>query len=104
MRNNKRPPKKVQEPLNTNDLIAQYIIKHNNTTYSGRITDAGQSIFLETPKIPHRNAAFLKKKMEEPDGVFLPVFEEACTRKSPARLKILIQVILFFHFPSFTTF
>ncbi len=27
------------------------MIKHNNTTYSGRITDAGQSVFLETPKI-----------------------------------------------------
>jgi hypothetical protein len=52
--------KKVQEPLNTNDLIGQYMIKHNNTTYSGRIIDAGQSDFLETTKIPIEMLHFLR--------------------------------------------
>ena len=64
MRNNKRPPKIVQEPLNTNDLIGQYMIEHNNTIYSGRITDKGQSIFLETPKIPIEMLHFLIKARE----------------------------------------
>jgi hypothetical protein len=62
MRNNMRPPNKVLESLNTNDLIAQYMIKHNTTTYSGRITYVGQSVFLETQKIPHQNATFLKAR------------------------------------------
>jgi hypothetical protein len=40
------------------------MIKHNNKTYSGRITDAGQSVFLETPKIPIEMLHFLIKARE----------------------------------------
>jgi hypothetical protein len=40
------------------------MIEHNNTIYSGRITDKGQSIFLETPKIPIEMLHFLIKARE----------------------------------------
>jgi hypothetical protein len=52
MRNNKRPQKKSTRTAQYKRSDRPILIKHNNTTYSGRITDAGQSVFLETPKIP----------------------------------------------------